>query len=1288
MMNNLIHLKSSLLFIVTLMIVQIAKAQPPSIAWQKCLGGTINEEAHSIQQTADGGYIVAGDTDSNDGDVSGNHGSIDVWVVKLNSSGSITWQKCLGGSGWDYAFSIQQTSDGGYIMAGYTASNDGDVSGNHGNDDFWVVKLNAEGSITWQKCLGGSNEEWPLSIQQTSDGGYIVAGYTNSNDGDVSGNHNPITSDYWVVKLNSSGSITWQKCLGGSQDEGAYSIQQTSDGGYIVAGISSSNDDDVSGNHGYSDYWVVKLNADGLITWQKSLGGSWYDVATSIQQTPDDGYIVAGHTFSNNGDVSGNHGDYDQWVVKLNSSGSITWQKCLGGTDTEDAWSMQQTTDGGFIVSGDTESNNGDVSGNHGGTDFWAVKLNSSGSITWQKCLGGSSYDHNSSIFQTLDGGYIVAGSTASNDGNVSGNHGAQDFWVVKLGSAPCSSLNATGMVINASCYNSSNGSINITPPNNGTPPYSYEWSNGATTEDISGLIASTYSLTITDGNSCTTTFSFNVTSPSLINISITPIPITCYGESNGSITATPSGGTPGYSYLWSNGATTNTITNLSAGTYSLTVTDANSCTLSTSFNLTQPVELTTEIIDQDVTCFGASNGMATAVPNGGTPGYEYEWSNSNTNSSISNLSPGTYDVTVTDINGCSVTGSVEISEPPLLTLSTSSQNVTCYGAMNGSATVTPSGGTPGYSYLWSNGSSTSTISNLNPGMYMVTVPDTHACTITASVVITGPTALVLTLTGNNVSCYGDSNGWIDADVSGGIAGYTYLWSTGMTTDSIANLAAGIYELTITDASGCTLASDYEVYDPPLIIAQLISSLTICNDSTGSAHIIAIGGTGSLSYLWNTGETTTTIENLPQGLYAVTVTDTNACTNVQNTEVVAIDTEAPVILQTSDTLYVNAIGSIDDYSALQNDFTDECGDFSFQILNADSISCTTDYPDTLEVLVTDLAGNDTMYEIFLDLVDTIRPQIMSCPANIEQGNCQGPVLFDVPFATDNCQLDTFYQTSGLPPGAEFPIGNTLNEWLAIDKSGNSTLCSFMVSITDGIILQADVYPISCHNLNDGAISIDTANITPPFSIVWSTGDSTTSITNLAEGVYSVTLTDFNDCQARDTFQIINPESLSVTLLEVHDATAPDSSNGSIIISVSGGTPSYLFKWTLNDSIVSTDQNPSHLSPGTYMIILEDAHGCVYMGNEVTIGVISEVIDPADPVIFIYPNPVSDILNITSDRKIDAYKIINLDGKVIRSGRIDAESWIVDMSEEKEGFYILALYGDGRWEVVKLVVDGK
>jgi len=422
--------KFNVLFVLILGTSLISMAQP-AIDWQISLGGSAMDIAYAIDVTTDGGYIVVGGAVSNDHDVTGNQGSLDHWVVKLTSTGSIDWQKSLGGSIEDVAYSVQQTLDGGYIVAGYAGSTNGDVAGNHGAHDFWVIKLTNTGNMDWQKCLGGSGLDESSVIEQTSDGGYIIAGTSKSTNGDVTGNHG--NWDYWVVKLDSIGTIDWQKSLGGSSLESASSVQQTLDGGYIIAGNSFSTDGDVTGNHGDSDYWVVKLDSSGTIDWQKCLGGSGPDAANDIKQTSDNGYIVTGWSLSRDGDVTGNHGDIDYWVVKLTSTGSIDWEKSLGGSGADQPHSIQQTIDGGYVVAGYTTSVDGDVTGAYVGLDYWVVKLTNTGSIDWQKCLGGSNAEIPYAIEQTLDGGYVVAGYSQSTDGDLTGNYGAQDYWIVKL---------------------------------------------------------------------------------------------------------------------------------------------------------------------------------------------------------------------------------------------------------------------------------------------------------------------------------------------------------------------------------------------------------------------------------------------------------------------------------------------------------------------------------------------------------------------------------------------------------------------------------------------------------------------------------------------------------------------------------------------------------------------------------------------------------------------------------------------------------------------------------------
>ncbi|WBV61944.1 T9SS type A sorting domain-containing protein [Chryseobacterium camelliae] len=406
----------------------IFSSQAPATQWQKNYGGTLPETLPDIALTSDGGYILAGNSRSNNGDVTGNHGANDFWVVKTNSTGNILWQKSLGGSGVDIATSVRQTSDGGYIVAGYTMSTDGDVMGNHGGNDVWIVKLDVSGNLQWQKTFGGSNDEAAQSIRQTTDGGYIVAGWTNSINGNITTNHG--SRDYWVLKLDATGNLQWQKTYGGGDWDSANSIEQTTDGGYIIGGYSGSLNNDVTGNHGSSDYWIVKISATGALQWQKSLGGSAVDQAYSVKQTSDGGYIAFGQSKSTDGDVTGSHGNDDYWLVKLSSTGNLQWQKTYGGSLYDRGTDVSQTSDGGYIMTGVSFPINleGGTTG-IGANDYLIVKTDALGAIEWQQTYGGLSDDYGTSVKQTPDGGYILCGYSNA----ITGSSGNYDYWIIKL---------------------------------------------------------------------------------------------------------------------------------------------------------------------------------------------------------------------------------------------------------------------------------------------------------------------------------------------------------------------------------------------------------------------------------------------------------------------------------------------------------------------------------------------------------------------------------------------------------------------------------------------------------------------------------------------------------------------------------------------------------------------------------------------------------------------------------------------------------------------------------------
>lgn len=391
-----------------------------SLLWQQNFPG---KNANSIQQTTDGGYIIAGYTP-----VAG-HGN-DFWVAKLNSSGVIVWQRTFGGSMNDMAHCVRQTANGGFIVAGRILSSDGDVTGYHGNLDGWVVKLDSSGDLIWQKALGGSDTDAVVSIEQTFDGGYIIGGLSYSTDGDVTNTYG--SAGDWVIKLDGTGNIIWQKTYGSPLGvESIFSICITQDGNYTFVSGCYENAGDITGFHGAEDLWVVKVNTIGNIIWQKSIGGTLVEVPRYIFPTNDGGCIAAGYSSSNDGDVIGSHGASDILLAKLSPTGILEWTKLLGGNAHDRPGAVYQTTDNSYIIGGLTGSNNsGDVGTNNGQEDYWIVKLSFSATpvvlanftaVTKSKdvfCKWATLQEQNADRFiieRSEDGiNYITAGTVAT----------------------------------------------------------------------------------------------------------------------------------------------------------------------------------------------------------------------------------------------------------------------------------------------------------------------------------------------------------------------------------------------------------------------------------------------------------------------------------------------------------------------------------------------------------------------------------------------------------------------------------------------------------------------------------------------------------------------------------------------------------------------------------------------------------------------------------------------------------------------------------------------------------
>ncbi len=421
----------------------LAIAQP-TIEWQASPNAGWVYSCSSLVQTTDGGYAT-GQTYQDS--------SIDVLITRLKPDGSTLWQKKFGGKGDDVVYSIIQTHDGGFLFGGKTNSIFSEGVFHYGKNDAWLVKLDSNGVMEWQQCYGGSEVEWARCVIQTFDNNYVFVGAVFSNDGDAIGNHsNPQdpyhgpTQDAWVVKVDSRGKLLWEKCFGGGLRDDANSIIQTPDGSLVFAGSTESTDGDVIGNSkDYFDMWVVKCK-DTSIIWQKCISYRYVQEASSLCRIKDGGFVITG-TIDYNDTIAANsiYRKSDLLTVKLDSAGGFIWQRCMGGSNSDGSSSVAATSDGGSIVLGNTTSTDDDLElirtgGSLGFYDIWIIKFNSDGKTEWSQIYGGSYDELGCSIIQTLDGGFALAATTESKDGDVKSNNNVskiENSWIVKLRNTP-----------------------------------------------------------------------------------------------------------------------------------------------------------------------------------------------------------------------------------------------------------------------------------------------------------------------------------------------------------------------------------------------------------------------------------------------------------------------------------------------------------------------------------------------------------------------------------------------------------------------------------------------------------------------------------------------------------------------------------------------------------------------------------------------------------------------------------------------------------------------------------
>jgi subtilisin-like proprotein convertase family protein len=778
------------------------------------------------------------------------------------------------------------------------------------------------------------------------------------------------------------------------------------------------------------------------------------------------------------------------------------------------------------------------------------------------------------------------------------------NWYISLIGDAPDSmvvltqpnQISSNGLSSNTSC-GESNGSINISVFN-GTAPYSFAWSNGATTEDVTGLSAGQYSVVITDANNCSTTSNYVVNNSSSIGLTYTTTPVSCNNGNNGSINITPSGGTAPYTFSWSNGQSSQNLSNLTAGVYTVSITDQMSCIYSQAITITQNSALTTSLISKSDEVCNTDNGSITVSASGGSGSYGYNWSNGMTGATISNLTSGTYTLTVTDGNSCSTTANYTILN------NTSNCSSFCYleveennitpstcGQNNGAVDIHILNATPPYLINWNTGATSEDLTNLQAGTYTITVSDNNNCTTTSSFIVSNNSGNIAIQNQNitDESC-NQENGAISVTITGGSLPYAYLWSNGATTQNISNLSAGTYILQFTDGNGCGLNQSFE-------IAALTGSLTVtgtvsntsCGVNNGAITQSTSGQTGSVQYAWSNGASSQSITGLAPGNYSCVITDNLGCSVTKSYTVGQnlIDISLASINKTNETCH-NQAGAIDitcmgnglTYLWSNGETTQDLtglsmGTYSCQITN--SQGCTI---STGNIVIVNSPGNLS-----------VSNQLVTAE-NCNQSN--GAININVQGGTSPY---SYSWSNGYTVEDLSQLESGMYNIVVTDANGCVKSHSVEVGSTQGTLAIQQVLntPESCGN-GQGALNLTVTGGTAPLSYTWSNGANSEDLTGLNAGTYTIQIQDASGCTQSNSYTVLNnANNLQYSSVLTNEICS--NGLGEIQLSTTGGSGNYSYLWN-NGASGSTI---SGLSSGAYSCTITDDAGCSILTSTLQIG---------------------------------------------------------------------------------------
>jgi hypothetical protein len=960
-------MKKSILFF-ALFLFSIAYKAQLTYQWAKSAGSAANSEyGQAIASDPSGNVYVTGaftgvvDFDPSAGTttLSSLSGSQDIFLAKYDINGAFLWVKQIAGTNTEKPFDLVADVSGAYLAGIFMGTVDFDPNAGTNNitslgggtdGDGFFAKYDVNGNLNWVDRIGSTGNDRVIGIAVDAFQNVYVSGFIGANaDMDpgvpvvtfaVSGTYNAFFGKY-----SSTGAYTFAKQITGGYSEGDDINIDASGNIYLTGSYATSNDFDPSaGTANLStasltqlDVFLAKYTSAGLYTYAKQIGGIGVDIG--FQVVPDAlGNVYLGGVFSSSCDFDPtaatstltSAGQGDLFVAKYDVSGNLTWKNGTGGTTNDYCYGLGLDASNNVYITGKVQGTNVDFDPSlssalitASSSCMYIASYSSAGNYLSVSSPGdiaseGKGLLVNSSLYVTgmfrNTGDFDFSASTA----NLT-SLGSDDIFFAKyntcVGSPPaqpsaiagnftvCSGTSQTYSVVNDPLATSYNWSFPV------------GWTGSSSTNVSAPTVSTGGIISVVANNACGASLAqtVNITTVGFSNAVISTTNVSCFNLANGSASITLTGGLAPYTYAWSNSQITPLATNLNAGNYSVTVTDANGCSITKTLTITQPLGMTGIATSTNVTCFGLYNGIGAITCTGGTSPYTFLWQPSlNTASLVINLGPGTHTAIVVDANGCAISKTITITQPAQLNLSTNLGNTNC-GQSNGSSTVTATGGAGGYTYLWSAGPTytNAIMSNVPQGAYTVTVKDANNCTQSVSAIINdiaGPNVVVTNTA--PVVCFGQTNGGATVTVAGGVAPYNYLWSyLSQTTQNVNNLPGGIHTLTVTDQANCVSTATVNITQPSSVLVTSVGSVTNVNCSgniNGAAQIITSGGFPAYSYLWQPGaQTNSVLTGVSSGNYSCTVTDANGCVS---TKTVSITQPSPLIINTNTISNVTCFG--------------------------------------------------------------------------------------------------------------------------------------------------------------------------------------------------------------------------------------------------------------------------------------------------------------------------------------------------------------------------------------------